>query len=266
MAGSGRADVIHLTDKVVIVTGGTRGIGAAIAQTCAELGGRVVLTGRDETAGAAMESEIRARGRAARFVQGDVRAPGFPDRLIDDVLGQEARIDVLVNNAGILSRTNAVDCPDAEWDAVMATNVTAVFRLCRAVIPVMRRQFKKDGQAGAIVNIASDWAVVGAHNAVAYGASKGAIAQLTRSMAVDHAKDGIRVNAVCPGDTETDMLLSGRGEEKRQDVLSRLGQAIPLGRVGEPADIAAAVAFLASDAASYVTGVLLPVDGGSTAW
>jgi meso-butanediol dehydrogenase / (S,S)-butanediol dehydrogenase / diacetyl reductase len=262
----GEPIVIHLAGKVVIVTGGTRGIGAAIADTCAELGGSVVLTGRDESVGARIEGSIRSKGNVARFVQGDVTAPGFPDRLVDDVLGQEGRIDVLVNNAGILSRNNAADCTDAEWDSVMATNVTAVFQLCRAVLPVMRRQFKENGRLGAIVNIASDWAVVGAHSAVAYGASKGAIAQLTRSMAVDHAKDGIRVNAVCPGDTETDMLLSGRGEERREDLLRQLGQSIPLGRVGKPAEVATAVAFLASDAARYMTGVLLPVDGGSTAW
>jgi meso-butanediol dehydrogenase/(S,S)-butanediol dehydrogenase/diacetyl reductase len=121
--------------------------------------------------------------------------------LVDDVLGQEGRIDVLVNNAGILSRGTVVDCTDAEWDSLFATNVTVVFQLCRAVVPVMRRQFNEEGRGGAIVNISSNWALVAARKAAAYGASKGAIAQLTRSLAVDHAKDGIRVNAVCPGDT-----------------------------------------------------------------
>lgn len=258
--------MIELVGKVAIVTGGTRGIGAAIVEALSRLGATVVLTGRDEKAGAVAEGKARGAGAKARFVQGDVTAPGFPDRLVDDVLTHEGQIDVLVNSAGILSRTSVVECSDAEWDAVLATNVTAVFQLCRAVIPVMRRQFADQGRTGSIVNIGSDWALVAAHSAAAYGTSKGAIAQLTRSMAIDHAKDGIRVNAVCPGDTETAMLLSGREEEERETVLARLGQAIPLGRVGQPADIAAAVAFLASDAASYITGVLLPVDGGSTAW
>ncbi len=258
--------MINLADKIVVVTGGTRGIGAAIVATCADLGAKVVFTGRNEEAGALVEGGARASGGAARFVQGDVTAPGFPERLVDDVLGHEGHIDVLVNNAGILSRGDVVECTDAEWDAVITTNVTAVFQLCRAVIPVMRKQFAKDARAGAIVNIASDWALVAATNAVAYGTSKGAIAQLTRSMAIDHAKDGIRVNAVCPGDTETSMLLSERGEEVRESLLARLGYGIPLGRVAQPAEIAAAVAFLASDAAGYITGVLLPVDGGSTAW
>ncbi|HEX6117866.1 MAG TPA: SDR family NAD(P)-dependent oxidoreductase, partial [Dongiaceae bacterium] len=119
--------MIHLADKIVVVTGGTRGIGAAIAETCAQLGGRVILTGRDDEAGAAIERKIRAAGGRARFVRGDVTAPTFADHLMDTVLADEGRLDVLVNNAGILSRSNAAECTDAEWSSVIATNVTAVF-------------------------------------------------------------------------------------------------------------------------------------------
>lgn len=258
--------MIDLSGKVAIVTGGTRGIGAAIVQMCAGLGARVVFTGRDDQAGAAVLAEVSAAGGRARFQQGDVTAPGFPDRLLDNVLGHEGSVHILINNAGILSRGNITACTDAEWEATLETNVTAVFRMCRAVVPVMRRQFAEQGRRGAIVNIASDWALVAAVNALAYGTSKGAVAQLTRSMAADHAKDGIRVNAVCPGDTETEMLLSERGDTPRNEVLAELGKSLPLGRVGHPSEIAAAVAFLASDAAGYITGIMLPVDGGHTAW
>ena len=258
--------MIDLSGKIAIVTGGTRGIGAAIVRMCAGLGAQVVFTGRDDDSGAAVLADVAAAGGYARFQQGDVTAPGFPDRLLDNVNSHEGSVDILVNNAGILSRGSITECTDAEWEAVMETNVTAVFRMCRAIVPLMRRQFAETGRRGAIVNIASDWALVAAVDAVAYGASKGAIAQLTRSMAADHAKDGIRVNAVCPGDTETEMLLSERGNAARDQMLAELGKSIPLGRVGQPAEIAAAVAFLASDAAGFITGTMLPVDGGHTAW
>lgn len=258
--------MIDLSGKVAIVTGGTRGIGAAIVQMCAGLGAQVVFTGRDGDAGAAVLANVTAANGQARFQQGDITAPGFSDRLLDNVVGHEGRVDILVNNAGVLSRGDVTACTDAEWEAVMETNVTAVFRMCRATVPVMRHQFNETGRRGAIVNIASDWALVAAVNAVGYGVSKGAIAQLTRSMAADHAKDGIRVNAICPGDTETEMLLSERGDTPRDQVLAELGKSLPLGRVGQPAEIAAAAAFLASDAAGFITGIMLPVDGGHTAW
>jgi NAD(P)-dependent dehydrogenase (short-subunit alcohol dehydrogenase family) len=141
----------------------------------------------------------------------------------------------------------------------MAVNVTALFRMSRAVVPVMRSQ-----KSGAIINIASDWGLVAAQSAAAYGASKGAVVQLTRSMAADHARDGIRVNAVCPGDTDTQMLDPGN-DAGRAARLQKMADAIPLGRIAQPRDIAAVIAFLASDDAAFITGAMLPVDGGNSA-
>jgi meso-butanediol dehydrogenase/(S,S)-butanediol dehydrogenase/diacetyl reductase len=170
-------------------------------------------------------------------------------------------LDVLVNNAGIIHMADVVETTDGVWRDTMAVNLDAVFYLCRAAIPVMRAQ-----GGGAIVNVASNWAVVAAKRAAAYCASKAAVVQLTKALAIDHAGDHIRVNAVCPGDTDTPMFDVGL--EPGEDPLEsrRLAaETIPLGRIAQPGEIARAVLFLASDASSFTTGTSLLVDGGYTA-
>jgi meso-butanediol dehydrogenase/(S,S)-butanediol dehydrogenase/diacetyl reductase len=244
-----------LTGKVALITGATAGIGAATARLFAERGAKLLLTGRNAAAGKALADEL-----GAVFVVEDVTTQGAPARLMAAVAEQHSRLDVLVNNAGILFLGDSQACTDEQWDATMAVNVSAVFRLSRAAVPVMAAQ----SGGGCIINIASDWGLVAAEQAVAYGTSKGAIVQLTRSMAADHARQGIRVNAVCPGDTDTLMLGGGTGAA-RDEHLRALGEAIPLGRVGQPREVAAAIAFLASDDATFITGAMLPVDGGSSA-
>ncbi|GLR67946.1 putative oxidoreductase [Acidocella aquatica] len=243
-----------LTGKVALITGASAGIGMATARLFAGRGAKVMLSGRNAQAGEALAAEL-----GGEFLAVDVAAPEAAGRLVEWAVRRHGRLDVLVNNAGILFQGDAQDCTDAQWDMTMAVNVTAVFRLSRAAVPVMAGQ-----GGGAIVNVASDWGLVGADRAVAYGTSKGAVVQLTRSMAADHARQGIRVNAVCPGDTDTPMLRreAGAAGEVR---LRAMAEAIPMGRLGQPRDVAAAIAFLASEDAAFITGAMLPVDGGNSA-
>jgi meso-butanediol dehydrogenase / (S,S)-butanediol dehydrogenase / diacetyl reductase len=251
---------LDLSNQSVIVTGATSGIGAAVARYFAELGACVVMTGRSTDRGNSIAKEIADRGGKVVFLAGDINDPNLPDDLVQLSLRSFGRLDILINNAGILYRGSALECTDEEWDQTIATNVTSVFRMSRAALRTMKPQ-----RRGSIVNIASDFALIAGPGAFAYCASKGALAQMTRAMAIDHARDGIRVNAVCPGDTDTPMQDSAFADGNRDAGLARVGETVPLGRVATPLEVAKAVAFVASGAASYITGAMIPVDGGTTA-
>jgi len=248
--------------KVVLVTGSTTGIGEACARVFAESDAAVMVCGRNEPRGRKVVQAIRTAGGRAEFTAVDVRAAGACDRLVSDTIERLGGLDVLVNNAGILYSATALDTTDEQWLDTMAVNVNALFYLSRAAIRYMKHKGK-----GAIVNIASEWGLNGEPKHVAYCASKGAVVQITRCMALDHARDNIRVNSVCPGEIHTQMvddILSRKGGDLQRN-LQELAAGIPMRRLASPAEVAWCVHFLASDRASYVTGANLPVDGGNDA-
>jgi NAD(P)-dependent dehydrogenase (short-subunit alcohol dehydrogenase family) len=253
----------RLAHKVAIITGGNSGIGQAAACLFAREGAQVVIAARNADKGAATVESICKDGGTAHFVSCDVRVYDACQRVADETIARFGQIDILFNNAGIVPHGTVLDTPLDLWHDTFATNVTSVFFMCRAVLPHMiaRRQ-------GVIVNNASDWGVVGGRDVAAYCASKGAVIQLTRAMALDHGRQGIRVNAVCPGDTYVErwrINWRGEGQADFERYLKDTGEAFALGRVGQAEEIARAVLFLASDDSSYMTGQTLVVDGGNTA-
>jgi meso-butanediol dehydrogenase/(S,S)-butanediol dehydrogenase/diacetyl reductase len=254
----------RLEGRVALITGGTSGIGQATALLFAREGATVVITGRRTELGEAVVAEIEAAGGRASFIAADHTRAEDCRRVIETVIADLGRLDILFNNAGIVVSGTAESTSEADWAATMDLNVTAVWRMCKLALPHMRAQ-----GGGVIVNNASDWGLVGAPNAMAYCASKGAVVQMTRAMALDHARENIRINAVCPGDTFVERWVqegyfkeAGTSLEKG---LMEMGEALPVGRVGRPEEIAQAVLFLASDESSFMTGATLVIDGGNTA-
>jgi meso-butanediol dehydrogenase/(S,S)-butanediol dehydrogenase/diacetyl reductase len=244
-------------NKTVLITGGASGMGAASAREFAAAGANVVIVDQNGPLARQVASEIGA----SEPLIGDVADSGFCAKAVATALDRYGRLDVLVNCAGIIHRAGAEGTSDDEWRRVMAVNVDAVFYMSRAAVGPMK---KRGG--GAIVNFGSIWGNVGAAGVLAYCTSKGAVHNLTRSMALDHARDGIRVNAVCPGEVNTPMLAYGRAVPPTPEDLKKLGEAVvPTGRLADPVEIARVVLFLASDDASYMTGSLVTVDAGYTA-
>jgi NAD(P)-dependent dehydrogenase (short-subunit alcohol dehydrogenase family) len=254
----------RLAGRVALITGGTSGIGKATALLFGQEGARVVITGRRIELGRGVVDDIQAGGGQATFIAADHTQAQDCRRVIETVVADLGRVDVLFNNAGVVLSGRAEETSEADWAYVLELNVTAVWRMSKLVLPHMRQQ-----GSGVIVNNASDWGLVGGEAAVAYCASKGAVVQMTRAMALDHARENIRINAVCPGDTLVERWLEkgyyqGSGGVDMERVLKD-GASLPLGRVGRAEEIAQTVLFLASDASSFVTGVTLVVDGGNTA-
>lgn len=247
--------------KTVLITGGAGGIGRATALLFASEGAAVGIVDLNEEAGRDVAREISAAGDRAIFERADVTRAADCRRVVERIVHEFGGIHILFNNAGIIRRASVLEISEADWDAVMAVNVKSIFLMSREVVPIMAK-----AGGGSIINTASGWGLAGGLRAVAYCASKGAVVLLSKAMAIDHGRQKIRVNCICPGDTDTAMLRNeARQLGEAEDRFLAESANRPLGRVGKPKEIARAVLYLASDAASFVTGTAVVVDGGGLA-
>jgi NAD(P)-dependent dehydrogenase (short-subunit alcohol dehydrogenase family) len=252
---------MRLQNKVALITGGTSGIGEATAILFAKEGAKIAITGRNEKRGHAVTERILELGLQSIFLRTDVRKAAECRRAVDETVTAFGGLDILFNNAGIFSSHTTLDCSEEEWDLQIDINLKGTFLMSKFALPTMIGQ-----RRGVIINNSSGWGIVGGDAAIAYCASKGGVVLLTKAMAIDHGRQGIRVNCICPGDVDTPMLPEDarmRGQ-KWEDYVAGCSNR-PLGRIGTADEIAKAALFLASDDSSFMTGATLVVDGGGTA-
>jgi NAD(P)-dependent dehydrogenase (short-subunit alcohol dehydrogenase family) len=252
---------MRLENQVALITGGTSGIGEATARLFAREGASVAITGRNEKRGHAICADILEAGGKAIFLRTDVRKAAECQRAVDETLRSFHRLDILFNNAGVFYPHDTLECTEEEWDEQIDINLKGCFLMSKSALPPMISQGR-----GIIIHNSSGWGIVGGDKAVAYCASKGGVVLMTKAMAIDHGRQGVRVNCICPGDVETPMLPQDakmRGLSWNEYIAGCANR--PLGRVGTAEEIAKAVLFLATDDSSFMTGAALVVDGGGTA-
>jgi len=252
---------MRLEGKVALITGGTSGIGSATALRFAKEGAAVVITGRNAERGEDVVRQITAQGGDAMFVRSDVRLADDCRNAVEKTLERFGKIDILFNNAGVFHPKTIPECTEEEWDETIESSLRGAFLMSKYALPSMIER-----RSGSIIHTSSGWGFQGGAGAAAYCAAKGGLVVMAKAMAIDHGKDGIRVNCVCPGDVLTPMLHDDA--EKRGmswDDYAAGAADRPLGRIGSVDEIADAVVFLASDESSFITGESLVVDGGGIA-
>ena len=245
---------MRLKNKTAIITGGGSGIGLATARAFCKEGAKVILFGRQKEK---LISAVNELGESALIVQGDMTKNDDLDQLINNTLNNFKDIDILVNSAGIFNGAPLHEISDSQWDGIMDINIRSVFQLTRRVLPTMIAQ-----KNGSIVHISSIAGLIALPGVAAYNVSKGALNQFSRSIAVEYGSYGIRSNSICPGLIETDMTADLMNDAS---LMQEWSKEYPIGRFGKPEDVASTCLFLASDESSFITGTVLPVDGGFTA-